>query len=125
MSVVRAAEAPIFEQPDVRIIGYTSPSRGASEICTWRLQIEPGLESPAHWLDHEEIFLLLEGNLTFSVGDEEIELRGGDALAVPAHTLMQIFNRSQQPGVAIVCLPAGAQGTLASGEVVGVPLWAR
>lgn len=125
MPIVRAAEAPIFELPGTRFTGYTAPSRGATEICTWRLQIEPGVESEAHWLDHEEIFLLLDGVLSFSVAGEEIELNTGDALSVPARTLFQLANRGPQPAIAIACLPAGAQGTMADGRVVGVPLWAR
>ena len=125
MPVVRASDAPIFETPNARITGYTSPSRGAHEICTWRLQIKPGTQSPAHWLDHEETFLLLEGALHFSVAGKEIGLTAGDALAVPAHTTFQIANREELAASAIVCLPVGAEGTLADGTVVGVPLWAR
>ncbi len=125
MPVIRATEAPIFDTPDAHVTGYTSPGRGATEICTWRLQIKPGAQSPAHWLDHEEIFLQLDGTLHFSIADEEIALNAGDALAVPARTMFQIANRGTQPATAIACLPAGAEGTLASGEVVGVPLWAR
>ena len=41
MAVVRAAEAPTFTLPRVRFVGLTAPSRGASEICTWRLYVEP------------------------------------------------------------------------------------
>jgi quercetin dioxygenase-like cupin family protein len=125
MPVIRATEAPTFDTPDAHITGYTSPSRGATEICTWHLQLKPGTLSPAHWLDHEETFLLLDGTLHFSVAGEEIALNAGDALAVPAHAMLQIANRGTIPASAIVCLPAGAEGTLASGKVVGVPFWAR
>jgi quercetin dioxygenase-like cupin family protein len=125
MPVIRAADAPTFEQYDVRVIGYTSPSRGATEICTLRLQIEPGVESPAHWLDHEEVFLLLDGTLSFSVAGEETELTAGDALSVPARSLLQVANRGMQTAIAIVCQPAGTQNTLANGTVLGVPIWAR
>lgn len=125
MPVIRAAETPTFDMPGIHVTGYTAPSRGATEICTWRLQIEPGVESPLHWLDHEEIFLLLDGVLRFSIAGEELELAAGDALAVPARSQFQLSNQEERPAVAIACLPAGAQGTLASGEVIGVPLWAR
>ena len=125
MSVIRASQAPIFETPDAHITGYTSPSRGASEICTWRVQFKPGAKSPAHWLDHEETFLLLDGTLHFSIGQETIALAAGDALAMPAHTTFQIANPGPETAYSIVCLPVGGQGTLADGTVVGVPPWAR
>jgi quercetin dioxygenase-like cupin family protein len=125
MPVIRAAEAPTFEMPGFHITGYTSPSRGATEICTWRIQIEPGTQSEPHWLDHEETFLGLAGKLSFSVSGEEIELGAGDALAIPARTVFQLANQGTQLASVIACLPVGAQGTMADGRVVGVPLWAR
>jgi quercetin dioxygenase-like cupin family protein len=125
MPVIRAAEAPLFEVPGFHFTGYTSPSRGATEICTWRIHVEPGAQSEAHWLDHEEIFLLLDGTLTVSVAGEEIEIVAGDALSVPARSLLQVSNRGTQPANAIACLPVGAQATGASGHVIGTPPWAR
>lgn len=125
MPTIRAAEAPAFDVPGFHFTGYTAPSRGATEICSWRLQIEPGALSEVHWLDHEEIFLLLEGELTVSVAGEEIKLATGDALAVPARSPLQIANRENLPACAIVCLPVGTQATGANGHVIGTPLWAR
>ncbi len=125
MATIRAADMPTFDVPGFHFIGHTAPSRGATEISTWRLEIEPGALSEAHWLDHEEIFLLLDGEFTAQVAEEEIHLRAGDALAVPPRSLLQIANRSQLKASVIVCLPVGAQGTSASGHVIGIPPWAR
>ena len=125
MPVIHAAEAPTFELPGTHFTGYTAPSRGAEEICTWRLRIDPGVQAEGHWLDHEEIFIVLDGTLSGSVAGEEIELNAGDALSVPAQAMLQLANRGTQPVVAIACLPVGAQGTMASGQVVGTPSWAR
>jgi quercetin dioxygenase-like cupin family protein len=125
MPVIRAVEAPLFEVPGFHFTGYTSPNRGATEICAWRAQAEPGAQSEAHWLDHEEIFLLFDGALTVSVAGEEIEIEAGDALSVPARSLLQVSNRGTQSANFIACLPAGTQTTSASGHVIGTPPWAR
>ena len=125
MPVVRASDAPIFEVPGFYCSGQTAPSRGATEICTWRIRVEPGAQSEAHWLDHEEIFLLLDGTLHCSVADQEIEITPGDALSVPAGSLLQIANRGAQPAHAIACLPVGTQATRTDGHVIGTPPWAR
>ena len=123
MAVVRINEAPHFGVEGFRFTGLTSPSRGASEICTWRLEVEPGAHSDPHWLDHEEIFVLLAGMITVSVAGESVELHAGDAISVPARSLLQLT--SEQAAHAIVCLPAGARATMANGVEVGTPPWAQ
>ncbi len=125
MSVVRTKDAPTFAVEGFHIIGLTAPSRGASELCTWRLDIEPHAISEAHWLDHEEVFILLEGTLTVTVSGEDIELHAGDALSVPARSLLQPKNTSEQVAHAVVCLPVGTHATMTNGSEVGTPPWAQ
>lgn len=125
MAVVRAAEAPTFTLPRVRFVGLTAPSRGASEICTWHLYVEPHTPSAeAHWLDHEEVFILLEGALTFVIDDEQVGLAAGDALAVPAQARIHLSNAGDAPAHALVCIPAGFQAFNAE-QTIGTPPWAR
>jgi quercetin dioxygenase-like cupin family protein len=125
MPVVRLHEAPHFSVEGFRFTGLTAPSRGASEISTWRLEIEPGAHSDPHWLDHEETFVLLDGVITVSVSGENIELHAGDALSVPARSLLELRSGDEQAAHAIVCLPAGAKATMANGQEVGTPPWAQ
>ncbi len=125
MPVIRAANAPTFTIDGFHFTGLTAPSRGASELCTWRLEIEPHAESEAHWLDHEEVFILLDGAITISVAGEDIALQAGDALSVPARSPLQLINTSGVTAHVLVCLPAGAQGTMTDGREVGTPPWAQ
>ncbi len=125
MPVTRAADSPTFTLPGFRFVGLTAPSRGASEICTWRLHVEPNTSSgPAHWLDHEEVFILLEGMLQAVINDEQISLAAGDALAVPAQARIQLSNPSDAPAQALVCVPAGMRAFNAEQEI-GTPPWAQ
>lgn len=125
MAVVRMADAPNFTVEGFHFTGLTAPSRGATELCTWRLEIEPNAKSDPHWLDHEEVFVLLDGTITVSVADESIELHAGDALSVPAKSLLQLNSSSDETAHALVCLPAGTHATMANGQEVGVPPWAK
>ena len=125
MAVVRISGAPHFAVEGFHFTGLTSPSRGASEICTWRLEVEPGAHSDPHWLDHEEIFVLLDGMITVSVAGESVELHAGDAVSVPARSLLELKGSGEQAAHAIVCLPAGTQATMANGQEVGTPPWAK
>jgi uncharacterized RmlC-like cupin family protein len=125
MPVVRTADAPTFTIDGFHFIGLTAPSRGACEICTWRLEIEPQAQSEAHWLDHEETFVMLDGTVTISVAGEAIELHAGDALNVPAQSLLQLTNGSNIAAHAVVCIPVGTHGTMADGREIGTPPWAQ
>jgi mannose-6-phosphate isomerase-like protein (cupin superfamily) len=125
MPIVRAANAPAFTLEGFHFIGLTAPSRGASELCTWRLKIDPQARSEAHWLDHEEVFILLDGAITISIAGEDNELHAGDAISVPARSLLQLTNPYEIAAHALVCLPAGARGTMADGRQVGTPPWAQ
>jgi len=125
MNITLATEAPLFSLPGIHFTGHTAPSRGASELCTWRLQVDPGIIGDPHRLDREEVFVILEGSLTVTVNDEEATLQEGDSLAVPAGALLRVGNRGTAPAQAIVCLPAGARATMEDGREFGIPPWAR
>ena len=125
MAIVRAEQSPIFQQGGNHFRGLTSPSRGASELVTWQLEIEPETEGVGHSLDHEEVFIILEGALVVSVNGAENELKAGDAISVPAHSQLAVSNRSDKAARSIVCVPVGIQAVMADGTVVGTPPWAR
>lgn len=125
MPVIRATDTPKFTLDGFHFTGLTAPSRGASEISTWRLEVEPGAKSEAHWLDHEETFILLDGTISVSVAEEQIELHAGDALCVPARSLLQLASTGDKTAHLVVCLPVGARGTMADGREVDTPVWAR
>jgi mannose-6-phosphate isomerase-like protein (cupin superfamily) len=125
MPVTHAADAPTFTLPGFHFTGLTAPSRGATEVCSWRLRVEPNASSgQPHWLDHEEVFVLLEGSLQAIINDEQITTDAGDALTVPAHSRLQIANPGATPAQAIVCIPAGFHAFSDEGEI-GTPPWAQ
>ena len=126
MSVVRAAEAPTFNLPGIRFVGLTAPSRGASEICTWHLHVEPRAPSgEPHWLDHEEVFILLEGKLHVVMNDVQVSLAAGDALAVPANaptfTMPQTVVSGSVYAVTVQTQPTGEVCTVANGTATMPP----
>lgn len=102
----------------------SAPNRGANELCTWQLEVEPHAQSEPHHLDHEEVFILLDGTITISVAGESVELHAGDALSVPAHAQLQLTGSGEQGAHAIVCIPAGTHATMADGQEIGTPPWA-
>ncbi len=125
MAVVRSADAPTFEVPGFEFIGQTAPSRGGTEISTWRLTVLPGASSALHFLDREEVFLVLDGAVVFTLAGADIEAGAGDALSVPAHTTLSLRNPSAEPAHLIACLPSDGKATMADGTEIGTPPWAK
>jgi mannose-6-phosphate isomerase-like protein (cupin superfamily) len=124
MAIVRATEAPRFDLPGTHFFGLLAPGRGSTELCTWRLEVEPGVHGEPHQLDHEEVFVILEGSLTVTIDGQEFDLGVGDALAVPARSPFSAANRTSAKASALVCIQAGFRATMASGEEIGTPPWA-
>jgi mannose-6-phosphate isomerase-like protein (cupin superfamily) len=122
--VTRAAEAPRFQLPGLEFVGLASPSRGSTDVCTWRLTLDAGLDSPeAHTLDRDEIFMVTRGAIRLVPGAEDIA--AGDVAVVPAGQPIQISNVGEGAAEVVVAIAAGFQASAADGSPIGTPPWAR
>jgi mannose-6-phosphate isomerase-like protein (cupin superfamily) len=124
MHVITEAGAPRFALPGVTFTALASPSRGASEVCTWRLTVAPNLRSDqSHTLDRDEIFMVASGAIQLAAGSAV--LRAGDAAVVPAGTPIELSNPDDEPAEVFVVIQAGFTGVMADGTVVDTPPWAQ
>jgi quercetin dioxygenase-like cupin family protein len=122
MHVVRATEAPTFEIPGIRFTALASPTLGSSQTCVWRLTVDAGVASDPHTLDHDEVFVVLDGRVRLSPGSAE--LTAGDAAVVPAGEPIALANTGDGTASLQVAIRAGFTATMADGTVVGTPPWA-
>jgi len=56
---------------------------------------EPGWEGPEHEHsenDHEEVYLLVDGEATITIDSEEVPVEAGDAVRIPPGATRQITN---------------------------------
>jgi quercetin dioxygenase-like cupin family protein len=125
MNIIRSIDAPVFDAGGTTVTAYAAPSRGASEISLWRLELAPGSTSPRHRLDREEVFLGLEGEVQADFDGSVTTVGAGDCLIVPAHTPFSLHVSSAVPFHAVACLPAGGQATVLPGGPTFVPPWAQ
>jgi mannose-6-phosphate isomerase-like protein (cupin superfamily) len=126
MAIVRAIESPRFDLPGgIHFFGLLAPSRGSTELCVWHLEVDPGagVNGEPHQLDHEEVFVILEGSLTITIDGQAFDAMTGDAVAVPARSLLSAENRTSTKASALVCIRAGFRATMANGEEF-TPPWA-
>ena len=123
MSIIRLAEAPRFELPGIEFTGMAAPSRGSADLCTWRLTVAAGLESPEpHTIDQDEVFMVLAGAIRVSADGET--LHAGDTVVVPAGTAIQVANPGDVPAEVIVAIRSGFNAQAADGASIGTPPWA-
>ena len=132
MAIVRATESPRFDRPGVHFFGLLAPGRGSTELCTWRLEVDPvaGANGESHQLDHEEVFVILEGSLTITIDGQPFDLGAGDALAVPAGRSALCMHPQYWRGFAVAngvggAIIRGMFGRLGWGRPTGVWTLAR
>ncbi len=123
MTVIHADLAPRFTLPGLVFTGLASPSRGSSDLCTWRLEIEAGFVSPdAHTLDRDEIFMVVSGSIRLS--PDAAPIGAGGAAIVAAGTPIQVSNAGDGEAEVIVAIGAGFCATAGDGSEIGTPPWA-
>ncbi len=123
MTIIHATEAPRFDLPGLVFTGLASPSRGSSDVCTWRLEIEPGFASPdSHTLDRDEVFMVVSGSIR--VGPHAERIDAGGVAVVAAGTPIQVSNAGDGPAQVMVAITAGFSATTEDGTEIGTPPWA-
>lgn len=124
MYVITATDAPRFELPGIEFTGLASPSRGSSEVCTWRIKVDAGLRSPgSHTIDRDEIFMVLSGAIQLT--PDATVLRAGDAAVVPAGRPIQLINPEAGPAEVYVVTQVGFTATMEDGTTIDTPPWAK
>ena len=87
---------PVRRRLDVRAFGvnaYTSEEVGGQVV-------EEHTESQ---LGHEEIYVVLRGSATFTLDDEEVEVRGGSLVHIPEPEVRRVAV-SREPGTTVLAL---------------------
>jgi quercetin dioxygenase-like cupin family protein len=125
MHLIPRTDAPTFIAPGTAVTGYAAPSRGASEVSLWQIELAPGSTSPRHHMDREEVFLGLYGQAIAEIDGTEHRLGAGDCLILSAGTDFTLHVPGPQPFRAVACMPVGAQATMAPGGVTFVPPWGQ
>jgi quercetin dioxygenase-like cupin family protein len=123
MKLIKHTEAPVFNAGGTTVTAYAAPSRGASELSLWQLELAPGSTSPLHEMDREEVFLGLQGHAVAAIDGTEHPLGRGDCLILPAGTAFTLHVDGEEPFRAVACLPVGSVATMVPDGSTLVPPW--
>ncbi|MFD3837846.1 cupin domain-containing protein [Streptomyces sp. NPDC058642] len=124
MPVIRSSEAVTHEIHGARFVSYATPLTGSKELCAWRGEIPAGTKAPAHTVNREEIFHLLDGELLITLDDETHRITAGDTLIINPGATLSVENPTDRTAVSWVTTSIGLQATLADGTVI-TPPWAN
>jgi quercetin dioxygenase-like cupin family protein len=124
MNLILGQAAPPYEAGGTTITGYAAPSRGATEVSLWRIELAPTTSSPLHQMDVEEVFLCLDGRAVATVDDIETTVDAGDCLILPARTPFILTAGPDEPFRAVACMTAGGRATMLPDGSSFVPAWA-
>lgn len=124
MPVLTAPAAPTHELAGARFTSLATPSRGSTDTCVWRVELDPGAPAVPHRLTREEIFVVLSGRASVRIGGEQREAATGDTIVVPPDTPFELAAAGPEPLRALCLLPVGGQARMADGEPF-TPPWAQ
>jgi mannose-6-phosphate isomerase-like protein (cupin superfamily) len=90
------------------LVGGVAPIQ-ATNFAMGQVVLDPdGGQVPWHNQEQEEIYYIVEGHGEMCLGDERIEVHGGQAVYIPSQIFHQLTNIGSKPLTMIYCYgPAG------------------
>jgi mannose-6-phosphate isomerase-like protein (cupin superfamily) len=124
MPVISTPSAPTHDLGATRFTSLATPSTGTTDNSIWRVEIDPGTPSTPHALTREELFVVLDGVATVTLGDTTSAAGVGDVIVVPSGVAFGLANEGAEQLRLLCCMPVGGQARLADG-VEFTPPWAQ
>ena len=123
MAVLPAPADPTHDIGAARFTSLATPSRGSTETSVWRVAIDRGAPVVPHRLTREEVFVVLSGRASTTIGGIAGAAGPGDAIVVPPDTPFAIANDGDDVLHMVCCLPVGGQPVIE--DETFTPPWAR
>jgi quercetin dioxygenase-like cupin family protein len=122
-TTVRAAESRRTETPNATMTTLASPTLGPTAgLSLWRVEMEAGVTGPLHAFDREQLWTVLDGELTIAVDGAPTDLAPGDTVVIPPAVERQVHARTAAR--LIVCGPGDAVATVPGEDTPrGTPPW--
>jgi quercetin dioxygenase-like cupin family protein len=104
--LVTESEDRTIKTPVATMFGLAAPSQGSDDLSTWRVEMAADSPSPLHTIDHEQVWMPIDGTFSFTIDGETSEVTSGQALIVPADAERH-FHAAGAPAQALVCMRSG------------------
>jgi len=110
--VATLSEAPEFALGDAVFRPLAVPSRGSTELAVWALDLAVGMTGEAHSLDREEVLVIHSGQVSATIGTQDVEAGPGDAVIVAPDTSFTLRNSGSEAVHATAIISAGFVATM-------------
>jgi quercetin dioxygenase-like cupin family protein len=97
MYVQAADSLPSSPIPGIAHLTLASRGHGLDALSVWKQAIDPGLGTPPHRHDCEEVVVVLEGSGELLIEGERLVFAAGATLVLPAGKDHQIVNSGAGP----------------------------
>ncbi len=78
-------------------VSFRGRQHGGTSVSYILVEIEPGQAVRLHRHAYDEVFIVLEGSVTFTVGDEIVQANAGDTVVGPANVPHAFVNSGAGP----------------------------
>jgi quercetin dioxygenase-like cupin family protein len=102
--------------------GVVGRSVHGERITLGVIELEPGSVVPEHSHENEQLGIVLEGSVSFRVGDETQELGPGQTWSIPSHTPHEVHTGPEGAVLIDVFAPIRDDWKLLE-RVDGTPRW--
>jgi quercetin dioxygenase-like cupin family protein len=122
-SIIRTTERRRCETPAGVMTTFASPTLGATAgLSMWEVAMTAGARGPLHVFDSEQIWTVLDGELSVAIAGRSEDIHCGDTVVIPAGLERQISARTDVH--LLVCGHASAIARVpGEREPRGTPAW--
>jgi quercetin dioxygenase-like cupin family protein len=118
--VISRDDAPVYDIPGATFTGYAAPSRGASQVSLWAVELAAGSTTAPHHMDAEELFFGQSGTAVAVVDGAEHEVGPGDCIVMAPGAEFSFRVGAAEPFRAVVAMRAGGRAVM-DGEAFAPP----
>lgn len=109
MPVIRGADSRRSETPNGVMTTFASPAQGGGDLALWRVDMRAGGEGPLHAFDVEQVWTVLDGRASITLGAETHQAAPGDTFVMPVDVPRQVRADPADDFTAIVASFAGGR----------------
>jgi len=124
MNIVTATDARTTTTAAAVHTALAAPSQGSTELCNWRVRMQPATSGPLHSIDREQLWTVLAGSLTITCGERTDQAITGQTVILPAGVDRQVTS-GDEPVDVLVCMPAGGMASVPGGAAPIALPWAQ
>lgn len=123
MPLITESHARSFSMHGSTFTSYVAPTAGSTQLCAWRLDVVAGTTGVPHRVSHEEVLLVLDGELLVDLDGVALRAASGETIFVPAGSSVAVAG-GPNGARAWVTTSVGLTATTGDGGVI-TPPWTQ